>query len=406
MLKQIIILSFLLSPVFGEKLLTFQDQTFSTTDIVTCKTSNMISCDKVTVDVNALLNAKSLQLPNNLVITPSRAAKNGDTLEMTFENKGEHLQGVFVHGSHEGQTFVSGSVHWAKMKRHFRLDVCTIYGNQDDCYTWSEIDPKKWKNEASVLETHNFKDDVRLNQEQSRLLKQGTQDTTTPVKVTVTVFTTQSFRASFNNSSVALQAFVSLAVSETNQGYANSKVPISLSIHCIVNTNMNESTTSAIMLPGFLASSTTDFGTLRKQGDVGVILTAGSLDTCGVSYTNTLASGQTFGFVSKDCATGYYSFGHEIAHMVGALHNREVGKINYAYPSAYGFLIRPPVMSGLRTILAYDEAGNATRINYYSSPTFLYQGTFPTGNGTTDVAGLLIQRRFIMAAVGNESMTC
>ena len=127
MLKEIIFLSFLLSPILGEKLLTFQEQTLSTINIVTCKASNMISCDKVTVDVNALLNGKSLELPNNLVVTPSRAAKNGDTLEMTFENKGEHLQGVFVHGSHEGQTFVSGSVHWAKMNRHFRLDVCTIY---------------------------------------------------------------------------------------------------------------------------------------------------------------------------------------------------------------------------------------------------------------------------------------
>ena len=47
-----------------------------------------------------------------------------------------------------------------------------------------------------------------------------------------------------------------------------------------------------------------DFGTLRKQGDVGVILTAAPLDTCGVAYTNTLTSGQTFGLVSKDCATG------------------------------------------------------------------------------------------------------
>lgn len=53
--------------------------------------------------------------------------------------------------------------------------------------------------------------------------------------------------------------------------------------------------------------SDTDFGTLRKQGDIGVILTAAPLDTCGVAYTNTLTSGQTFGLVSKDCATGIYS---------------------------------------------------------------------------------------------------
>jgi hypothetical protein len=48
----------------------------------------------------------------------------------------------------------------------------------------------------------------------------------------------------------------------------------------------------------------TDLGSLRKNGDVGLILTAGPLDTCGVAYTNTLTSGFTFGLVAKDCATG------------------------------------------------------------------------------------------------------
>jgi hypothetical protein len=47
-----------------------------------------------------------------------------------------------------------------------------------------------------------------------------------------------------------------------------------------------------------------DLGKLRKFGDVAVILTAGPLDTCGVSYTNALQSGYTFALVSKDCATG------------------------------------------------------------------------------------------------------
>jgi hypothetical protein len=51
-------------------------------------------------------------------------------------------------------------------------------------------------------------------------------------------------------------------------------------------------------------------------------------------------------------AIGYYSFAHEIGHMYGALHNREQGSTNKAWPSAYGYLIRPPTSSGYRTILA------------------------------------------------------
>ena len=51
------------------------------------------------------------------------------------------------------------------------------------------------KNEASVDEMLNSNDeDVQLSQDQLKLLEQGRQDTTTSVSVTVTVYTTQSFR--------------------------------------------------------------------------------------------------------------------------------------------------------------------------------------------------------------------
>ncbi len=49
---------------------------------------------------------------------------------------------------------------------------------------------------------------------------------------------------------------------------------------------------------------------------------------------------------------GYYSFGHEIAHMYGCQHNQETGATNPTYPTAFGFLMRPPVNSGFRTIMA------------------------------------------------------
>jgi hypothetical protein len=48
----------------------------------------------------------------------------------------------------------------------------------------------------------------------------------------------------------------------------------------------------------------------------------------------------------------FVPFSFQIAHMVGAAHNRESGAINNRYPTAYGFLMTPPVNSGYRTILA------------------------------------------------------
>ena len=75
-------------------------------------------------------------------------------------------------------------------------------------------------------------------------------------------------------------------------------------------------------------------------------------DSCGIAYFDTIANKINLGVVQKVCATGYYSFGHEIGHMFGAHHNRESGAINSNYPNAFGYLMRPPVNSDKRTIMA------------------------------------------------------
>ena len=49
-------------------------------------------------------------------------------------------------------------------------------------------------------------------------------------------------------------------------------------------------------------------------------------------------NGNMFSIVKKSCALGYYSFGHEIAHNLGALHNPEVSN-NNVFPEGHGHLI-------------------------------------------------------------------
>ena len=39
---------------------------------------------------------------------------------------------------------VSGGINWAKSGRHFKLESCQTVDLTDDCYTWTEIDPKNW----------------------------------------------------------------------------------------------------------------------------------------------------------------------------------------------------------------------------------------------------------------------
>ncbi len=97
----------------------------------------------------------------------------------------------------------------------------------------------------------------------------------------------------------------------------------------------------------FLAGN---FAAFRKSADIALLMTNAG-DSCGVAWFDVIASGQTFGVVQRSCATGYYSFAHEIAHMYGAHHNREVAS-NPTYPTAYGYLMRPPINSTYRTIMA------------------------------------------------------
>jgi len=61
-----------------------------------------------------------------------------------FQNPEEFLQGVFVHGKTEGQTWVSGSINWAKAGRHFNLETCPKLEDGEDCFIWKEIDPNYW----------------------------------------------------------------------------------------------------------------------------------------------------------------------------------------------------------------------------------------------------------------------
>ena len=94
-----------------------------------------------------------------------------------------------------------------------------------------------------------------------------------------------------------------------------------------------------------------NFNSLRKGADVALLITEPG-DSCGYAYTNSIAGGHTLGVVGRDCATGYYSTAHEIAHLYGCYHNQETSGQNPYFPFAHGFWINPPLNSGYRSILA------------------------------------------------------
>jgi hypothetical protein len=321
-----------------------------------------------------------------------------NSVSYTFDNKAEAAQAIFVHGNHEGVEYVTGSLNWGAAGRHFKLEMCS---NHALCYTWSEVDTANWVREGEFNGTLIGPSKLDSNQ---KLLDLGKADKTSNVFVSITVYTDSTFRSSFE-SDAELVAFVNLAISETNQGYANSQIPIVMFLKCLLNTPSEDGATFTDVFNNFVNAANNDFHTFRRASDVTVLLTNSFTDACGVAYFDVLAGGQTLGAVTKGCATGYYTFGHEIAHMVGALHNREAGSVNIPYPTAYGFLMRPPVNSGYRTILAYPDEGYITRINHYSNPAISFFN-IPTGELDSNNAQVMTERRFIMAGVGDESLAC
>jgi hypothetical protein len=114
------------------------------------------------------------------------------------------------------------------------------------------------------------------------------------------------------------------------------------------------------------------------------------MDACGVGYlmsnVSTAFASSAFSVVQRDCATGYYSFGHEMGHNMGAHHDRYAAKNeNGAYAYSHGYVDKP---GKWRTVMAYNDDCNAsgfncTRIQYWSNPNVDYQGN-PTGISEND----------------------
>jgi hypothetical protein len=99
---------------------------------------------------------------------------------------------------------------------------------------------------------------------------------------------------------------------------------------------------------------------------------------CGMGYLMTsLSAGfesSAFTVVNHECATGYYSFAHELGHNMGCHHDRDNATTGL-YPYSYGWRFTGVSGSLYRTIMAYAPG---TRVQRFSNPDVTYDGV-PTG---------------------------
>ena len=105
--------------------------------------------------------------------------------------------------------------------------------------------------------------------------------------------------------------------------------------------------------------------------------------TCGRGYVMTDVSPKfqefAFNIVRRLCATGNFTFGHELGHNMGACHDRGDSNCGEgAYPYSHGYVyVNPP--TAWRTIMGVPASCNGCpRIQYFSNPLVDF-GSVPTG---------------------------
>lgn len=177
-------------------------------------------------------------------------------------------------------------------------------------------------------------------------------------------------------------SLIELAITETNQIYVNSQIDASLRLvhtHEVSYTESNSMSTDLSRLRSTSDGHMDEAHTLRDQyGADMVSLIVDRTDYCGIAYLMTsLSSGfasSAFSVVEDGCATGYYSFAHELGHNMGSQHDYETvtnGNSSWGiYDYSFGFWLyhAPTTDYVYRTVMAYNCPGGCTRMSHFSNP--------------------------------------
>lgn len=189
-----------------------------------------------------------------------------------------------------------------------------------------------------------------------------------------------------------MRQLIQLGIAETNQGYANSGViqrvrlagtgEVAYQETGSLDTDLERLTDRG---DGFLE----EVHAVRDRAAADVVsLWVNEGDACGIGWQmedpTRVRPELGFHVVTLECATGYFSFGHEMGHNMGAGHAREDSG-GGAFPYSYGYK-QTGTSPSFRTVMAYDCKGGCARVNYWSSPEARYNGKATGVNGSENNA--------------------
>ncbi|HZW03818.1 MAG TPA: M12 family metallo-peptidase [Anaerolineaceae bacterium] len=202
----------------------------------------------------------------------------------------------------------------------------------------------------------------------------------------------------------SIHNLISLAVIETNTGFQNSQITARVQLAGAAATGYAEAgfgwENTLMQLAGQGDGVLDEVHDLRdRYGADAVVLLVGAGDACGISFLMrepARFASSAFSIVATGCATGYYSFGHELGHLLGATHDRKNSGGAGMYPYSYGY--QDP-SGAFRTVMAYAAGcpGACPRINYWSNPDLTFGG-HPTG--TYYLAGDAADNRLTLNQTG------
>ena len=221
----------------------------------------------------------------------------------------------------------------------------------------------------------------------------------TPATIRVLVVATNAAVTAYGGN---MQSLVQLAVAESNQGYVNSNVGITLQLAGYETTSYTESGNFTTDLTRFRNTSDGYMDSIHTSrnntaADVGVLL-INNTSYCGLASGIGSTASTAFAAVYWDCATGYYSFAHEIGHLQSARHDIASDPSTSPYAYGHGYRYEPSSGSRWRTIMAYDCSAGCPRLNYWSNPNINYNG-IPMGNASTaDNQRVLVNTKATIAA--------